>query len=87
MRAESFRARRATYSHLEEDGSPRFPKRVALIFQGLLRDEDGPAAVEYAVMIGLVLLACIATIGLLGNATAGSFDNMVEEMREKIPDM
>jgi pilus assembly protein Flp/PilA len=87
MRAESIRARRATYSHLEENGSPCFPKWGALRFQELLRDEDGPTAVEYAVMIGLILIACIASIGWLGNATAGSFDNMVEEMRAKIPDM
>ena len=87
MRAEPIRARRATYSQLERNGSSSFPKRVAVKFQELLRDEDGPAAVEYAIMIGMILLTCIAAIGWLGNATAGSFDNMVEGMRETIPDM
>ena len=70
MRAERIRARRAICSHLEKDGSPCFPMRVALRFQELLRDEDGPTAVEYAVMIGLILIACIASIGWLGNATS-----------------
>jgi pilus assembly protein Flp/PilA len=87
MRAEPIRARRATCSHLEKDASPCFPIRVALRFQQLLRDEDGPTAVEYAVMIGLILVACIAAISMLGNATAESFDNMIGEMRDKIPDM
>jgi pilus assembly protein Flp/PilA len=32
----------------------------------LLRDEDGPTAVEYAVMLALVVMACIAAIGTMG---------------------
>jgi pilus assembly protein Flp/PilA len=87
MRAEPIRARRATYSRLEKDGLLSFPKRGALSLFALLRDEDGPTAVEYAVMIALILIACIAAIGWLGTATAGSFDSMVEQLREKIPEM
>jgi pilus assembly protein Flp/PilA len=38
-----------------------------------LRDESGPTAVEYAVMIGLVITACIAGIQLVGGNTGDSF--------------
>jgi pilus assembly protein Flp/PilA len=32
-----------------------------------LRNEDGPTAVEYAIMLALVIVVCITTIGALGN--------------------
>ena len=36
-----------------------------------LETEDGPTAVEYAVMLALILVACIATVQTLGtNANA-----------------
>ena len=31
-----------------------------------LRDEDGPTAVEYAVMLALIIVVCIAAITTLG---------------------
>ncbi|MCH9033293.1 MAG: Flp family type IVb pilin [Planctomycetes bacterium] len=31
-----------------------------------IKSEDGPTATEYAVMLSLIIVACIATIGLLG---------------------
>ena len=37
--------------------------------------EDGPTAVEYAVMLALIILVCIAAIRLVGNNTATSFSN------------
>jgi pilus assembly protein Flp/PilA len=38
-----------------------------------LVSEDGPTAVEYAVMLGLLVLACIASIGLVGSKTSTMF--------------
>lgn len=35
----------------------------------LLRDESGPAAVEYVVMIALIILVLMVGIGSLGNTT------------------
>lgn len=36
-----------------------------------LREEDGPTAVEYAVMLALIVVVCLAAIGTLGtNANA-----------------
>jgi pilus assembly protein Flp/PilA len=38
-----------------------------------LASEDGPAAVEYAVMLSLILVVCITVIRSLGTSTIGSF--------------
>lgn len=32
-----------------------------------LNDENGPTAVEYAVMLALIVIACLTAIGRLGN--------------------
>ncbi len=36
-----------------------------------LRDDDGPTAVEYAVLLGLILIAIIGAIGTVGLQTGG----------------
>jgi len=41
----------------------------------LLREEDGPTAVEYAVMLSLILMACFAAIAVVGQTAGGSFTN------------
>jgi pilus assembly protein Flp/PilA len=40
-----------------------------------LRRDDGPTAVEYAVLLGLILLACITAVMLVGQSTATSYSN------------
>ena len=49
------------------------------IIQGVvnfLKREDGPTAVEYAVMLALIIVVCIATIGTLGNNANKTFNNV-----------
>ena len=41
-----------------------------------VRSEDGPTAVEYAVMLALIIVVCIATIGLLGTNASATFSNV-----------
>ena len=41
-----------------------------------LRAEDGPTAVEYAVMLALIIVVCIAAITTLGNNAKGTFSNV-----------
>jgi pilus assembly protein Flp/PilA len=36
-------------------------------------EEDGPTAVEYAVMLALIIVVCIATIGTIGQRTNSTF--------------
>jgi pilus assembly protein Flp/PilA len=44
------------------------------LLKKLLREEDGPTAVEYAVMLSLILVACLVAINQMTTATANSFD-------------
>jgi pilus assembly protein Flp/PilA len=38
-----------------------------------LRDEDGPTAVEYAVMLALIIVVCISAITVLGSNASNTF--------------
>jgi pilus assembly protein Flp/PilA len=42
----------------------------------LLRKEDGPTAVEYAVMLALIIVVCITAIATLGSNANGTFSNV-----------
>jgi pilus assembly protein Flp/PilA len=39
----------------------------------LLRDESGPTAVEYAVMLALIIGVCIGAVGFFGSTASGSW--------------
>jgi len=41
-----------------------------------LRREDGPTAVEYAVMLALIVVVCLVAIGTLGNNASATFGNV-----------
>ena len=38
-----------------------------------LKREDGPTAVEYAVMLALIIVVCITAISALGSTTSNTF--------------
>ncbi len=40
-----------------------------------VRSEDGPTAVEYAILLALILLVCLTAIRTFGTATSTSFSN------------
>jgi pilus assembly protein Flp/PilA len=41
-----------------------------------LTSEDGPTAVEYAVMLALILMACITIVTSLGGSISGTFSKV-----------
>jgi len=41
-----------------------------------LKTEDGPTAVEYAVMLALIIVVCITAITTLGNKANDTFTNV-----------
>jgi pilus assembly protein Flp/PilA len=41
-----------------------------------VRDEDGPTAVEYAVMLALIIVVCITAITSLGSNANKTFSNV-----------
>jgi len=45
-----------------------------------LVSEDGPTAVEYAVMLALILVACITIVSSLGTSTSGTFSTVNNAM-------
>jgi pilus assembly protein Flp/PilA len=59
-------------------GSPgyrkvRTMKKVMIWVRNLLDKEDGPTAVEYAVMLALIIVVCIAAITALGSNANQTF--------------
>jgi pilus assembly protein Flp/PilA len=48
-------------------------KRFQLTLVSFLRDEDGPTAVEYAVMLALIIVVCITAVTTLGSNANNTF--------------
>ena len=45
-----------------------------------LRSDQGATSVEYAVMLGLILLACIAAVIVLGQQTSASYTGSAQSI-------
>jgi pilus assembly protein Flp/PilA len=45
-----------------------------------LKEEDGPTAVEYAVMLALIVVVCIGAIRLVGNNANTRFNAIATEL-------
>lgn len=41
-----------------------------------MESEDGPTAVEYAVMLALIIVVCLVAIGSLGKTANSAFENI-----------
>ena len=41
-----------------------------------LVSEDGPTAVEYAVMLALIVVACVTVVSNLGKSISGTFSSV-----------
>jgi pilus assembly protein Flp/PilA len=51
-------------------------RRFALQVVNFLKREDGPTAVEYAVMLALIIVVCIAAITALGTNANQTFTSV-----------
>ena len=47
--------------------------RIKTRLVNFLKREDGPTAVEYAVMLALIIVVCIAAISALGSNASNTF--------------
>ena len=47
---------------------------------GLVKEEEGQGMVEYALIIGLVVIIVIAVLALLGPAIANQFQQIVDAL-------
>jgi pilus assembly protein Flp/PilA len=50
-------------------------KNLSNIVPNFLRSEDGPTAVEYAVMMALIIVVCFVAITTVGSNTNKNFSN------------
>ena len=50
--------------------------RLAKKLVAFLKTEDGPTAVEYAVMLALIIVVCIVSITTLGTNANETFGNV-----------
>ena len=55
-------------------------KNLALKVQRFLVSEDGPTAVEYAVMLALIIIVCLTAITAIGNNANTTFNNVAQKV-------
>ena len=55
-------------------------KNFAQKVQRFLVSEDGPTAVEYAVMLALIVIVCLASIRLIGTNANVTFSKVATEL-------
>ena len=55
-------------------------KNLALKVQRFLKSEDGPTAVEYAVMLALIVIVCLTAIGAIGSNANATFNRVATEL-------
>ncbi len=51
-------------------------KRFFSKIQKFMKSEDGPTAVEYAVMLALIVIVCLAAIQAVGQQANSTFTNI-----------
>ena len=55
-------------------------KNLALKVQRFLVSEDGPTAVEYAVMLALIVIVCLTAIQAIGTNASTTFQNVADQL-------
>lgn len=60
-------------------------KSLAQKVQRFLVSEDGPTAVEYAVMLALIVIVCLTAISSLGTATKDTFNEVKDSINGAAP--
>jgi pilus assembly protein Flp/PilA len=51
-------------------------RRIVLRIQRFVDSDDGPTAVEYAVMMVLIIMVCLIAITSVGTQTSHTFSNI-----------
>ncbi len=55
-------------------------KSLAMKVQRFLVSEDGPTAVEYAVMLALIVIVCLTAITSIGTNANTTFSNVADKL-------
>lgn len=51
-------------------------RRILNAVKDFMVAEDGPTAVEYAVMLALIIVVCITVVGALGKSASKTFNTV-----------
>jgi pilus assembly protein Flp/PilA len=54
--------------------------RIAFEIRRFLKSEDGPTAVEYAVMLALIIIVCLVAITSVGTKASTTFSNVAASL-------
>ncbi len=55
-------------------------KKISQKFERFLKSEDGPTAVEYAVMLALIVVVCLGAIQTVGTNAEATFTNVSNQL-------
>ena len=55
-------------------------KSLAKKVQRFLVSEDGPTAVEYAVMLALIVIVCLTAIQAIGSNASATFQEVADQI-------
>ena len=55
-------------------------KSLAKKVQRFLVSEDGPTAVEYAVMLALIIIVCLTAIQAIGTNASATFQEVADQI-------
>lgn len=56
---------------------------TSIIFR-FVAEEDGVTAVEYAVMLALIIAACLTAVAAVGESASGSFSNSRDRINDAV---
>ena len=55
-------------------------RRFLSTVRDFVTDEDGPTAVEHAVMLALIIVVCIVAVQAIGTSASTTFSNVAATM-------
>jgi pilus assembly protein Flp/PilA len=56
-------------------------KNFAMKLKRFLKSEDGPTAVEYAVMLSLIIVICLGAVRAIGNNASTTFQGVADQIQ------
>lgn len=55
-------------------------KNFAMKLKRFLKSEDGPTAVEYAVMLSLIIVICLGAVRAIGTNASSTFQGVADQI-------
>ena len=55
-------------------------KSVITKVQRFLKSEDGPTAVEYAIMLALIVIVCLSAVQAIGTNASAAFQDIADDL-------